>query len=88
MDTRTCNVDLGRSRVEVLIFEFAYVTAIHGVSPVATELFHVEVMCTHTYLFIWIEGNTDVAMLYLWVLSQIDHSLNDLGYTCLVVCAE
>ena len=42
-------------------------------------------MCAHTYLFVWIETDTNPSMLHLWVFLQIYHRLHNLSNASLIV---
>ena len=86
--TDALNGDLSGCGIEVLIFQVADVAAVHGVSPVAAELLHIEVVGTHANLLVGVEGDADVAMLDFVVVAQVAHGLHNLGNTGLVVGAE
>ena len=77
--------DLGAGSVEVLELQFPQVATIHGISPVAAELLHVEMMGTHTNLLVRVEGDADLAVLHFRMVFQPAHRLNDLCDTGLVV---
>lgn len=79
---------LSRGGVEVLILQFAHIAAVHSISPLAAELLHVEMMCSHANLLVGVERDADVAMGYLLMVAQIAHRLYYLGDTCLIVGAE
>jgi len=80
--------NLGRSSVEVLEFQFAYLAAIHRIGPVATEFLDIKFMGTQADFFIRIETNTYLAMLDFGMLLQIDNSRNYFGNTSLVVSPQ
>ena len=88
MHAYSLDVNLGTCSVEVLIFQVAQVATVHGVSPVATKLLHVEVMGSHADLLVRIEAHTDVAMLDFVVVAQVAHRLYNLGDARLVVGAK
>ena len=77
--------NLGRGSVEVLKLQLAHVAAIHRVGPLAAEPLDVEVMGTHAYLLVGVEGYADLAVAYLLVVAQVAHGLYNLGYARLVV---
>ena len=81
-------MNLGRSGIEILEFQFTYVTAIHGIGPLAAELGDVEMVSAHADFLVGIEGHTNLAVLDFLVLLQVDHCLYDFGNTCLVVGTE
>ena len=76
------------SGVEVLVFEFAYRTSVHGVCPLSAEGLYIEMVCSLTYLFIRREAHAYCTVFDLWVLDKVFHGRNDFCYTCFVVCAE
>ena len=65
--------NFGRSGVEVLKLQFAYLTTVHRVSPVATELLHIELMGTEAYFLVRIEADAYLSMLDFRVFLQIDN---------------
>ena len=85
MHTDAPDDNLGRGRIEVLELQFTDVAAIHGVGPVAAKALDVEMMGTHAYFLVGVEGYAYLAMTYLLMLLQIDHGLHDFGNARLVV---
>ena len=85
MNTHTFYIYTRAGSVEVLKLQFAHIATIHRVSPVAAELLHIEVVCAHANLFVRVEGNTDITMLYLRMVSQPAHCLYNLCNARLVV---
>ena len=83
-----CHLYFGTGSVEVFKFQFAQVASVHCVSPVATELFYVELVCAKSYFLVGVEAHADASMLYLRVLHEINHSLDYLGNTSLVIGSE
>ena len=81
----TLDGDLGGSSIEVFELQLAHVTAVHRVSPLATKLLDVEMVGTHTDFLVRVKGNTNLTVLNLLVLLQINHRLYDFGNTSLVV---
>ena len=77
--------NLGRSRIEVLELQFAYFTAIHSISPFATELLNIEFMRTQTDFLIGIETDTDFTMFDFRVFFQISYCRNNLRNTGFVI---
>ena len=71
--------------VEVLVFEFADLAAVHGVGPVGPESLHIEFVGTLAYLLVGVEGNADVAVLYFGMGFQISHGGDDFSYAGFVV---
>ena len=88
MHADTFNINLGRGGIEVLELQLAHVATVHGVGPLATEALHVEMVGTHAYLLVGVEGYAYVAVGNLLVLLQIDHGLHNLGYAGLVVSTQ
>ena len=88
MHAHTCYLHLSRSGVEVLVFYFSNLASVHGVSPFATETFHIEKMCSHSYFLIRVETHADFAVFHLGMLFQPHHCLNNFGYTGFVVGSE
>ena len=82
------DVYLCTCRVEVLELQVAQVASVHSVCPLAPELLHVEVVSTHTYLLVGVEGNADVSVTHFLVVAQPAHSLYYLGYSRLVVSTK
>ena len=78
-------MNLGTGGIEVLKLQFSDITTIHRIRPFASELLHVEVMGTHTNLFIGIEGDTDLTVLDVLMFLQVHHCLHNLGNASLVV---
>ena len=64
MDTHAFHVYLCTCSIEVLEFQFTNISTIHRVSPFTAELLHVEMMGSHTNLFVRIKGDADVTVLY------------------------
>ena len=46
---------LGHGGVEVLVFEFAHGSAVHGICPVGTEMFHIELVRTLADFLVGVE---------------------------------
>ena len=82
------DVYLCACRVEVLELQVAQVASVHSVCPLAPELLHVEVVSTHTYLLVGVEGDADVSVSHLLMVAQPAHSLYYLGYSRLVVSTK
>ena len=88
MHRKAAHRDHCRGSVEVFVLQPAHIAAVHGISPLAAELLHVEMMCSHANLLVGVERDADVAMGYLLMVAQIAHRLYYLGDTCLIVGAE
>ena len=79
---------LGRRSVEILELQFADFSAIHSISPLATELLHIKKMRSHTDFFIGIKAHPDSAMLDFRMFPKVDHSLYDFRNTGFVVSSQ
>ena len=88
MHAHTVDCNLGTCGVEVLIFQFAHVTTVHGICPFTSETLHVEVVGTHANLLVGIESHTNITMLDFLVVAQIAHRLYNLGNARLVVSTQ
>ena len=88
MHAHSLDVHLCRSSIEVLVFEVAEVAAVHGISPLASELLHIKVVCSHTDFLVRVEAHAYVTVLYLVVVAQPAHGLHYFRNTCLVVSTE
>ena len=86
--TASLNGHLSRCGIEVLILQITDITAVHRISPVTSELLHIEMVGTHADLLVGIEGHTNLAMLDLLVIAQVAHGLNYLCDARLVVGTE
>ena len=88
MDVASLECDFGGSGIEVLELKLAHFTAIHGISPLAAELRHIELMGTHADFLVRIKADADFAVLDFGMLFQIDHRGDDFGDARLVVGTE
>ena len=88
MHAHALDGDLGAGGVEVLVFQVADVATVHGVSPLATKLLHVEVVGAHANFLVGVETHADVAMLNLRMILQVAHGLHYLCDASLVVGAK
>ena len=86
MHVETLHRDLGRSGVEVLVFQFSGFSAVHRVGPFAAELLHVEPLGALSDLFVGREGH--FAVFHFRVTQQLLHRTHDLGDAGFVVGAE
>ena len=71
--------------IEILELKLALATAVNGISPIATEQRHIEVMCTTTDFLIGIECNAHLAMLDFGMRLQIGDCRNNLSNAGLVI---
>ena len=88
MHTHTSDVNLGRSRVEVLKLQFSALTSIHGVRPFATKFLHVKLVRTESDFFVGIETYTHFSVFDFGMRQEIFHGRNDFSNTCFVVCTK
>ena len=88
VDTYTFYIYFGARSIEVLVFQVAQVASIHGVCPVATKLFDIEMMGTHADFLVGIEAHANVSVLYFIVVTQVTHGLHDLSNARFVVCSQ
>ena len=88
MHAHALDVHLCRCGIEVLVFQVAQVAAVHGVCPLASELLHIEVVCSHTDFLVRVEAHAYIAVLNLVVVAQPAHCLHDFRDTGLVVSSE
>ena len=88
MHAHAIHHNLGTGGIEVLVLQFAHLTAVHGVCPLASELLHIKQMCTTTDFLVGIEAHTHLAVLHLGVSQQVCHCRHYLCYTSLVVSTE
>lgn len=77
--------DAGAGGVEVLIFQFAYGAAVHGVGEVAAKPLNVKFMCSQTYLLVGVEADANLAVLNLRIGLQPRNGADDFGYAGFVV---
>ncbi len=79
---------LARGGIEVLKLQLAYCSAIHGISKVASELLHIEMVCALPDFLIGGEADAYLTMLDFGVLYQVFAGRDYLGNTGFVICAE
>ena len=80
--------DAGNGGIEVLVLQFAEVTAVDGVGPVASEVLHVKIVCSHAYLLVGIEGDAHLTVVHLLMVAQPAYGSHYLRYASLVVSTE
>ena len=88
MNADTTYVNLCGGGIEVLVFEFADIAAIHGISPLAAKALDIEMVCSHADFLVGIEGDAYVAMLNVVVVAEVAHCLDNLGDARFVVGTE
>ena len=88
MDADAGDLDASRRGIEVFELQFPHFSAVHGVSPFASEAFHVEMVGAASDLLIGIEGHAHPSVFHLGVRQQIGHCGDNLGNSCFVVGAE
>ena len=88
MDTHALATDFCRCGIEILELQLSKVASIDGVSPVASELLHIEVVGSHANLLIGVERHANLSVLNLLVVAQEADGLHDFGNACLVVGSE
>ena len=88
MDAFSLESDFGSSRIEVFVFQFAHLASIHGVSPVATKFFDIEMVCATTNFFVWRKTNPDFSVLDFGIVDQEFHCTHDFGDSGFVVGAK
>lgn len=88
VDVASLECHLGHGGVEILIFQLADGSTVHGVGPVGTKQVDVKLVCALAYLLVWIEGYAYVAMLDFGVLLKILYCRDDFSYAGLVVSSE
>ena len=79
---------LGDGSVEVLVFQLAYLAAIHRVGPLGAEALHVELVRALAYLLVGVESYAYGAVLDFRVFLKVSHGADDFGNARLVVGAE
>ena len=80
--------DLCRGSVEVLELQLTHVATIHRVGPLAAKLLYIEVVGTHAYLLVGVEGYTYLSVLHFRMLLQPHHCLYNLCDAGLVVSTQ
>ncbi len=88
MDVAALEGDFCDGGVEVLIFKFAYFSAIHGVSPVGAESFDIKLVCPLADFLVGVESHAYFPVLDFGMLLQVYHSRDDFGYAGFVVGPE
>jgi len=88
VDTDTFYIYARAGCIEVLELELAHIASIHGVGPFAAEALYVEMVGSHAYLLVGVEGDADVTMLDLGMVAQPTHGLDNLGDASLVVGSQ
>ena len=88
VDVASLECHLGHGGVEILIFQLADGSTVHGVGPVGTKQVDVKLVCALAYLLVWIEGYAYVAVLDFGVLLKILYRRDDFGYAGFVVSSE
>ena len=80
--------DFRGSGVEVLVLKLSNCSSVHGVGEIASEFLNVKFVGSETDLFVWIEADTYLAVLYLGMSLQPCHCIDDLCDTGFVVSSE
>ena len=71
--------------IEIFVFQFAYLTAVHGVSPIGAKFFYIKLMGTTAYFFIRSKAHFYSAVFYFRMLNKILHSRNYFTNTGFVI---
>ena len=85
MHIATLELNLSRSRVEVFKFQFTQIAAIHGVSPIGSKSFHVEMIGAFTDFFVGREAYANFSMLNFGMIDQIFHGRHNFCDTGFIV---
>ena len=88
MHANALDVNLCTGGIEVLVLQFAQVSAVYCVCPFAAKLLYIKVVCALTNLFVGVKGHANVAVFHLVMVAQPAHGLHNLGNSCLVVCSK
>ena len=88
MHVATLDMDLGGCGIEVLEFQFAGLTAVHGIGIDSVELLNVELDHSAADFLIGSESYADGAMLEFRMGHDILHRIHYLGHAGLVIGAE
>ena len=83
-------LDAHRSRgcVEILIFQFAGIAAIHRVGIVCAEFLHVELHDSSADFLVWSEADLDFAVFEFRMSDNIFNSVHYFSHARLVVCPQ
>src|SRR6478609_12004902 len=73
MNTFSLENNFGTSCIEIFIFQFTYLTTVHGVSPFGSKFFYVKMMGTTTYFFIGSKCNSDFSVFDFRIVNQEFH---------------
>ncbi len=88
MDVAAFECHLRHCGIEVLIFEFPYLAAVHCIGPVGAEPLDIKLVCTLADFLVRIERDADIAMFDFRMLLQISHRRYYLGHTGLVIGSQ
>ena len=77
--------NLSAGGIEILIFQLTDLSTVNRISPITTELLHVEMIGTLSDFLIRGKSDTDLTVLDLRMILQILHRGDDSGYTSLII---
>src|SRR5690606_24910109 len=78
----------GAGGVKVFQFEFAHLTAIHGISPFGSKFIHIGFMCASANLLIGSESYLDGSMRNMRIIDEIFHGGYNFGYTGFIIGSQ
>ena len=88
MHANALDVNLCTGGIEVLVLQFAQVSAVYCVCPFAAKILYIKVVCALSNLFVGVKGHANVAVFHLVMVAQPAHGLHNLGNSSLVVCSK